>query len=102
MATGFSIDVDQAEKACKLYGGTLPQAVEGLRAPIAAVRSFESWNTSPDAAVGFVSFHEMMAVYEDFCETLAQRQIRACDIMDDSAEALREIVAVYRRVDGQV
>jgi hypothetical protein len=43
-----------------------------------------------------------MALYEDFCESLAQRQIRACDIMDDTAETLREIVAVYRRVDGQV
>lgn len=102
MATGFSFDLNEAEKACKLNDGTLPKAVEGLRAPIAAVRTFESWNTSPEAAVGFISFHEMMAVYGDFCETLAQRQICACDIMDDTAEALREIVAVYRRVDGQV
>jgi hypothetical protein len=102
MATGFSIHLDEAEKACKFVDGSLPKAAAGLREPIAVVRTFESWNTVPDAAVGFVSFHEMMVAYEDFCETLAQRQIRACNIMDDTAQALREIVAVYRRVDGQV
>ena len=100
--TGFSVDLNEVEKACKVNGGTLPKAVAGLREPIASVRAFESWNTVPDAAVGFVSFHEMMGAYEDFCETLAQSQIQACDIMDDTAQALREIVAVYRRVDGQV
>jgi hypothetical protein len=102
MGTGFSVDLDQVEEACKLNRGSLPTAVGELRNPIAEIRTFESWNTTPEAAVGFVSFHEMMALYEDFCESLAQRQIRACDIMDDTAETLREIVAVYRRVDGQV
>lgn len=97
--TGFSIDVDEADKACRQGDGSLPQAAAMLRAPITDLVSYEGW----DGGLGrFDAVDRMQATYQNFCDVLGKRQARACEIMDDTAEALREIVALYRRVDGHV
>lgn len=99
MPVGFTTDLNEAEKACHRDTGSLPNAVTMLREPIADIRAYEGWD-GPSAG-GFESLWHMQAMYEDFCETIGQRQIKACDIMDDTAQLLRDIIAVYRRVDGQ-
>jgi len=32
---------------------------------------------------------------------IAQRMEHACEVLDANAEALRQIIALYRRVDGR-
>lgn len=39
--------------------------------------------------------------YAYFMDTLAARQRRTCEALDEMAEAMRDIVALYRRADGQ-
>jgi hypothetical protein len=97
---GYSLDLDEAEKACKLEVGSLPQAARMLREPIAALLTYEGWDNDP-SLYRFDAVDRMQATYENFCDVLGQRHIRGCDIIDDTAEALRDIVTLYRRVDGQ-
>lgn len=59
-----------------------PSARPGPEGPPAAV-------TSAEHAYGLMS------------DCLAARQRAACDQIDATAQTLREIAAVYRRVDGQ-
>lgn len=100
MTDGFTVDLNEAAKACDQTTGSLPNAATMLRVPIADVVAYNGWETSL-TPTDFDVVYRMQGVYDDFCQKIADRQIRACDIMDDTAEALRDIVEVYRRVDGQ-
>lgn len=98
MPDGFTIDLDEAEKACRAGEGSLPQAAALLREPIVDLISYEGWN-----GIGsFDAVDRVQATYQALCEVFGERQMRACDVMDANAEALREIIALYRRVDGQL
>jgi hypothetical protein len=97
---GFTADLDEAEKACKLEVGSLPQAAAMLRGPIADLLTFDSWNGAPQEHGWDAPYHLQLA-WEGFRDALGQRHIRGCDIIDDNAEALRDIITLYRRVDGQ-
>ncbi|HEU5469461.1 MAG TPA: hypothetical protein VFV67_02320 [Actinophytocola sp.] len=98
MSDGFTIDLDEAERGCRSYDGSLPQAALMLREPVADLLDHAGW----DGRGRFDAVDRMRSAYRLLSEELGDRQIRGCDVMEDTAEALREIIAVYRRVDGQV
>jgi hypothetical protein len=97
MYEGFAIDLDEADKAAKYPGGSLPHAVELLRAPISSLTAHDNF-TIPGR---FDAADRLQVVFPGWCEVLGQRLERACEVVDANAKALREIIALYRRVDGQ-
>jgi hypothetical protein len=100
VSAGFTVDLNEAAKACSRENGSLPEAATMLRVPIADVLAYDPLETKA-APADLDVVQRMQGQYHEFCKTIGDRQIRACNIMDDTAEALREIIEVYRRVDGQ-
>lgn len=97
MHDGFAIDLDEADKAARYPGGSLPHAVELLRAPISGLTVHDEF-VRPGM---FDAADRLQVVFPGWCEALGHRLERACEVMDANAEALREIIALYRRVDGR-
>jgi hypothetical protein len=94
---GFTVQLDEMELAAKAETGSIPQAAASLRKPVSDLRQFDSLTGSGH----FDPVYDAHGAYESYIELVAQRQAKACDIIDASAESLREIIALYRRVDGQ-
>ena len=97
MYQGFAIDLDEADKAAKYPGGSLPHAIELLRAPISSLTVHDDF-VRPGM---FDAADRLQGIYPAWCAVVGQRLERACEVMDANAEALREIIALYRRVDGR-
>lgn len=93
---GFVTDVAELTEFAK----TLPRVADALRRPVATLT--EHTPTPRAAGVEQVeAVFEMERSYVAFTEDVARRQRIMCDRIDATAEALGEIAAVYRRVDGQ-
>ncbi|TCO48069.1 hypothetical protein [Actinocrispum wychmicini] len=45
--------------------------------------------------------YAMEAAYATYTDALADRLRKGCDTIDATAQALRDILTVYRRADGQ-
>jgi hypothetical protein len=90
---GFVTNVAELER----YSALLPQVADALRKPVATLT--EHTATPRPMEVGAVS--GMDRAYGALTEDVAARQRIMCDRIDATAEALGEIAAVYRRVDGQ-
>jgi hypothetical protein len=91
---GFAVDVNDLDMIANSY---LPQAAAALRAPINVIMSREGINgpgTLPAVSA-------MEAEYSGFVSSIGSRQQKGCGRIDETAQALREIIALYRRVDGQ-
>lgn len=93
-STGFQVHLDELE-----HGATtvLPRVADILRPP-AKVLSIHEGLGGPTATREATGVQETYAAYMDF---LAARQNRLCDAVGETAEALRQIVELYRRADGQ-
>jgi hypothetical protein len=79
------------------FAAQLPQVADALRRPVATLT--EHTATPRPVAVAAVSVMER--TYGALTEDIAARQRIMCDRITATAEALGEIAAVYRRVDGQ-
>jgi len=90
---GFVTNVAELEH----YAAELPKVADGLRRPVATLT--EHTPTPRPMEVAAVS--GMERAYGALTEDVAARQRIMCDRIDATAEALGEIAAVYRRVDGQ-
>jgi hypothetical protein len=91
---GFAVDVGELDDIANTI---LPQAADALRAPINSITAREGFSGPGDLpAVG-----AMESEYAGFTGSIGYRQKIGCDRIDATAQALREIVALYRRVDGQ-
>jgi hypothetical protein len=91
---GFAVDVGELDTIANSY---LPRAAEALRAPIKVIMARERINgpgTLP-------AVRAMEAEYAGFVSSIGFRQQKGCGRIDETARALREIVILYRRVDGQ-
>ncbi len=75
----------------------LPTVADALRKPIAVLTEHTSTPRPLQVAAVFAAEGQ----YSLFTEELATRQRTMCDRIDATAEALREIAELYRRVDGQ-
>jgi hypothetical protein len=95
MHEGFKVDLDEATKAADK---SLPRAIERLRRPINTLLTHEGFAGpgSFDAAARFES------AYQGWGEAQARRLRFACDTLDSNVVALREVIALYRRVDGRI
>jgi hypothetical protein len=91
---GFRVNVDELEKLAVEY---LPGIATALRAPTEAIATQEDMK-GPGS---FPQFEDMRGAYENLCEGISQRQMTGSWIIDETANALREIATLYRRVDGQ-
>lgn len=91
---GFAVDVGELDMIANTY---LPQAADALRAPINTIMAREGINGPGNLA----AMRAMEAEYSGFVSTIGNRQAKGCVRIDETAQALREIVALYRRVDGQ-
>jgi hypothetical protein len=97
MYEGFAIDLDEADKAARYPTGSLPHAVELLRAPISSLTAHDDFTRRGR----FDAADRLQAMYAGWCDVIAQRLERACEVMDANADALRQIIALYRRVDSR-
>jgi hypothetical protein len=93
MADGFAAQLTDLDTIAKQF---LPQAAAGLRAPIGVI----SANESVLGAGHLPAVDGMLQAYENFTYNLANRQSTAAERVGETAQALTEIVEVYRRTDG--
>jgi hypothetical protein len=95
---GFAIDLDEAEKAAKYPDGSLAHAAEYLRAPLVGLIMSCHDFAKPG---GSQAADRLQGAYPVWSHMIAQRMEHACEILDANAEALRQILGLYRRVDGR-
>lgn len=91
---GFTVNLDDAEKAATQ---SLPAAASLLRDPIGKLLSqvdFEGANV-------YSASDRAMKAFGLYKEGLGRRQGDIAGVIDETAEALKDIVTVYRRADGQ-
>jgi hypothetical protein len=93
-AEGFGVDVDTLGRVARTE---LPAVADALRAPISIFTDHAP--TARPVQVGAVRAMEL--AYGAFTEDIGRRQRTGCERIDLTAEALYDIAAVYRRVDGQ-
>jgi hypothetical protein len=90
---GFVTQVGELEK----FAAELPAVVDALRKPVAVLTEHTPTPRPLQVAAVFAAEGQ----YSLFTEELATRQRTMCDRIAATAEALREIAELYRRVDGQ-
>ncbi|HEX2130372.1 MAG TPA: hypothetical protein VHH15_02350 [Actinophytocola sp.] len=90
---GFRTNVDELAR----HAAALPAVADALRKPVAVLAE----HTATPRPVRVAAVSAMEREYGAFTDDLAERQRTACDRIEATAEALREIADVYRRVDGQ-
>jgi hypothetical protein len=90
---GFATNVAELQR----YADVLPRIADALRRPVATLT--EHTATPRPMEVAAVSGVER--TYGALTEDIAASQRTLCDRITATAEALGEIAAVYRRVDGQ-
>jgi hypothetical protein len=91
---GFTFHVNEAEKAAK---ESLPAVADLLRAPARVLTSHE-W-------MGGAGVVEQAAItqrtYGMYIDMLGRRQYQVANVALDTAEALQDVIDLYRRADGQ-
>ncbi|MGQ0840281.1 hypothetical protein [Actinokineospora sp.] len=91
----FAVDLAEAEKA---VADSLPAAAEYIRAPIGTLTAHEGFG----AALGHSpAANSAQTVYAGFTDYLAGRLSRTAEVTEATADALADILALYRRADGQ-
>jgi hypothetical protein len=91
---GFAVDVTELDM---IANTNLPQAADALRAPINLIMAREGINGGGNLA----AVSAMEAEYSGFVSSIGKRQAQGCGRIDETAQALRDIVALYRKVDGR-
>ena len=92
---GFRIDLAEAQKAADT---SLPNLAAALRGPIPVLNAHEGL-TGPGGDLD--STRAAQGAYAAYTDVLADRLRKGCQVIDTTAQALRDILAVYRRADGQ-
>lgn len=92
---GFQIDLTEAQKAAD---SSLPTLADHLRGPVNVLFSHEGLH-GPGGDLKAV--RHVQGVYAGYTDVLAERLRKACEVIDANAQALRDIITVYRRADGQ-
>jgi hypothetical protein len=92
---GFAVDIYEAQKAAE---ASLPNLAGHLRSQVSVLMSHEGLHGSGGNIPAVANVQQVYAGYTD---VLGEQLRRGCDVIDGTAQALREIVALYRRADGQ-
>jgi hypothetical protein len=91
---GFTVNLDEAERAATQ---SLPMAASLLRDPVSELVSLVDF----EGANVYSASDRAMKAFGLYKEGLGRRQQAIAGVIDDTAEALMDIVNVYRRADGQ-
>lgn len=91
---GFTVNVNDVEQAATQ---SLPHAAAALRVPISDLVSLVDFE-GPNV---FSASDRAMKAFGLYKDTVGRRQIDIARVVDETAEALMDIVTVYRRADGQ-
>jgi hypothetical protein len=91
---GFAVDVDELDHIANKY---LPQALEVLRSPINVIKSHEGLEGPGRVREVFTMEDE----YAAFTDSIGNQQRIGCERIEATITALKEIIELYRRVDGQ-
>lgn len=92
---GFALHLAEAEMAATQ---SLPAAAALLReqvGPLVSLVDFEGANV-------YSASDRAMKAFALYKETVGRRQRDIARVVDETAEVLRDIVNVYKRVDGQL
>lgn len=92
---GFSITLQDVAQAATQ---SLPAAVTELRKPVHDLVSHVDFGGTNV----FSAADRAMNAFGLYKTTVGRRQMDIARVVDETAEALADIVAVYRRADGQV
>jgi hypothetical protein len=92
---GFTVNLNDVEQAATQ---SLPTAAGALRAPIADLLSHVDF----EGANVYSASDRATKAFGLYKETVGRRQMDIARVVDETAEALMDIVTVYRRADGQV
>jgi hypothetical protein len=92
MKEGFEVDLDAARKAADQCLDPLATFLAREIEPFTDVNILGNGDLGGDALQGKLT---------DVCDNLVHRQRGGCTRIFETAEALRSIVSLYRRVDGQ-
>ncbi|HEV2780834.1 MAG TPA: hypothetical protein VGX25_15725 [Actinophytocola sp.] len=91
---GFELDLTDLEPVAH---SVLPDLATGLRKSIATILTYDSV-----AGPGrFDPVYRVEGAYQAFADLIGDRLAVGCDRIDATARALREVIALYRRADGQ-
>lgn len=91
---GFAADLGELDQIANV---ALPQVANVLRAPIPVITAQEG----VAGPVRFAGLDGMEGEYTVYANDIAYRQRVGCERIDATITALHEIIALYRRVDGQ-
>lgn len=91
---GFAIELHEAEHAATQ---SLPTAAAALRVPIPDLVSLVDF----EGANVYSASDRAMKAFALYKETVGRRQMDIARVVDETAEALKDIVTVYKRADGQ-
>lgn len=91
---GFAVDLTELDQIANEY---LPQAVAVLQGAIGVIKAHQG--LEGPGLLAEVS--PMQDEYAAFTDSLGNQQRIGCERIEASIEALREIIELYRRVDGQ-
>ncbi len=90
---GFATNVAELEQ----YAAALSEVANALRQPVATLTE----HTPTPRPIQVAAVSAMEGQYVLLTEDIATDQNTMCDRINATAEALGEIAALYRRVDGQ-
>ncbi len=91
---GFAVEVNELDAIANIY---LPQAAYALRVPIGVITAHEGLEGPGRLA----AMYSMEDEYAAFTTSIGNQQRVGCERVEATTEALREIIELYRRVDGQ-
>ncbi|GGS16017.1 hypothetical protein [Actinokineospora fastidiosa] len=94
--SGFEVDVDRAHQAATV---SLPQAAFHLARPASLLKQHEGLRR--DGGESLPALDALQVTYATYSDNLAARLVDAVGIIHETAQALEEIVLLYRRADGQ-
>lgn len=91
---GFQTNVGELEKIANNW---LPATAATLRTPMAVLGD----HTPTPRPMNVPEVYDVEKAYSGLTQAIADRLENGAKLVDETAEALREIAALYRRVDGQ-
>lgn len=91
--SGFTVQLDEAQKAADVH---LPAAADHIREPMGVLRAHEGFGGSEGGAST-----KAQRAYAGVTDYLAGHLEKGAQVTEGIAQALRDILDLYRRADGQ-
>lgn len=90
----FAVELNALDEIANKF---LPNAAAALREPVRVITAHEGL----EGPGRLQAVYDMEGAYANLTDSIGNRQSFGCDRIDETAQALRDIIALYRRADGQ-